>query len=430
MATTFYATLSAAAPLASSTDTNQPAQFNQAFTSPLIDRACDWQTAIIRFTAQGMDLPLHIVPIDPAQAPDGTDPTTIKTLYQVRVGYMTRTGVGGTAGTYQAGTAVDVMWRPQLYGTGASGNVVSPPVTAMGADDYRTWVWTYDALLTCINKAIQTAYAAAVLAGFGGAVANAQGPVFTAYSTSPASFQCTMPLGFTPGRGSTLTTASSATAVEMFLWLSPSLAPLLEGFPVRARSSDGWICIAPEYAAIMGGAATGVNAQYPANTDLPPIPATSSAGLVNSVAWANPAIAASGIEARFVMKQATGSGDNWCPISEVAFFSTMPIIPESTAPPTILTTGKTGTGSASSSYTSIISDLDLPLALGATDWRSKVTYAPDAQYRWLDFGTTAASIQNISWLMLWRERLTGVLRPVLIRPGGSVQMKLVFRRKY
>ena len=128
--------------------------------------------------------------------------------------------------------------------------------------------------------------------------------------------------------------------------------------------------------------------------------------------------------------QEFNSTDAWSPIDCLVFTSTMPLQQEVASTTNFLIGSGMMTNSGSSNSTiPSFTDLSLSLGGGATDYLGKITYAPTAQYRWLEF-TSAQALSNISFQLLWRHRVTDRLYPVFLKPAGSVQMKLLLQRKY
>jgi hypothetical protein len=121
--------------------------------------------------------------------------------------------------------------------------------------------------------------------------------------------------------------------------------------------------------------------------------------------------------------------DAWSPVDSLLFTSTMPINPEIASTTNFLTGTSITSGGSSNLVIPTFTDIALPLDGGPEDYLGKVTYAPSAQYRWLEFMTNQP-LTSINFQLLWRNRLTDQLSPVYLKPNGSVQMKLLLQRKF
>ena len=121
--------------------------YSSSRSAPLISRCSDYNSAIQRFAATGMRLPLHIAPLRTTGSYSNGD-----TVYAVRVTVI-RTGIN----TFAKRTALYyVNWTPQLTGGAAVATIVNG---ATSADNEALWVMTYDAMVGAIDRAIANAYA-------------------------------------------------------------------------------------------------------------------------------------------------------------------------------------------------------------------------------------------------------------------------------
>lgn len=122
----------------------------------------------------------------------------------------------------------------------------------------------------------------------------------------------------------------------------------------------------------------------------------------------------------------------WSPISSIVFTSTLlPTRSEQTGPPVILGQGNLGFSSstAQSAFQPIITDISLPMSSGAHDYRQFIYYAPTAEYRLTDFGTSHQDIRNIDIQVFWKNRLDNNLYPIYMFNQSSVSIKVMFRHK-
>lgn len=122
----------------------------------------------------------------------------------------------------------------------------------------------------------------------------------------------------------------------------------------------------------------------------------------------------------------------WSPISSIVFTSTlMPVKSEYTGQPIVLGSGNAGINSdtTQNAFQPIITDISLPLANGAEDYRGFITYLPAAEYRLSDFTSSHQPIQNIDVQVYWKNRLDNQLYPITMANLSSVSIKMMFRHK-
>jgi hypothetical protein len=123
----------------------------------------------------------------------------------------------------------------------------------------------------------------------------------------------------------------------------------------------------------------------------------------------------------------------WSPISSIVFTSTLlPVKSEQTGQPVELGLSNLGESypTTKSAFQPIITDIALDLATGsADDYRQFIFYAPSAEYRLADFGTSKQEIRNIDIQVFWKNRLDNELYPVSMFNLSSVSLKFMFRHK-
>lgn len=138
-------------------------------------------------------------------------------------------------------------------------------------------------------------------------------------------------------------------------------------------------------------------------------------------------------KAYWLSQQDYASDDTlWSPISAIVFTSTLlPTRSEQTGPPVILGSGNLGFSSATaqSAFQPIITDISLPMTQGAHDYRQFLYYAPTAEYRLTDFGTSHQDIRNIDIQVYWKNRLDNNLYPIYMFNQSTVSIKVMFRHK-
>ena len=111
------------------------------------------------------------------------------------------------------------------------------------------------------------------------------------------------------------------------------------------------------------------------------------------------------------------------PILGFVFTSaSLPIIPSLQSNPLVYNNLAQSTTGTNASTSNIISDF----IANDSFYKSNLVYLPTAQYRWISL-TGTAPIQNIQISIFYRLR-DGTLQPFLINSGGSVTIKLLFKR--
>jgi hypothetical protein len=123
----------------------------------------------------------------------------------------------------------------------------------------------------------------------------------------------------------------------------------------------------------------------------------------------------------------------WSPISSIVFTSTLlPVKTEQTGQPVELGLSNLGESfpTTQSAFQPIITDIALDTAAGgADDYRQFIFYAPNAEYRLADFGTSKQEIRNIDIQVFWKNRLDNELYPVSMFNLSSVSLKFMFKHK-
>ena len=124
----------------------------------------------------------------------------------------------------------------------------------------------------------------------------------------------------------------------------------------------------------------------------------------------------------------------WSPISSIVFTTTLlPVKAEATGQPNVLGTGNIGTSAATTqaAFQPIITDISLDTSQpGGNDlYRKFIYYAPAAEYRLSDFGSSKQDIRNIDIQVYWKNRLDSQLYPINMANLSSVGIKVMFKRK-
>jgi len=127
--------------------------------------------------------------------------------------------------------------------------------------------------------------------------------------------------------------------------------------------------------------------------------------------------------------QETSSIAAWNPIASIVFASTLlPIQPTQTSMPKDIgqSSNKLKGGGNNSNLLNILSDF--AIAVGPNnEYRPIVEYVPQSEYRLLDMNSSM-NLNRVDVHVYWKDQL-GVLHPLLLRPGCSAHVKLMFRRE-
>lgn len=147
-------------------------------------------------------------------------------------------------------------------------------------------------------------------------------------------------------------------------------------------------------------------------------------------AYTNPA---AGGHVRYVITQDYESvSGNWSPIDSVVITSTkLPITQEIIAPaPGTFGNSDLGfnAGTTGAAFQQVIADIQVGNT-GAQEWRQYMEYEPKAEYRVLSFNRSQEPIQNIDFIVWWRNRYDNNLYPLRLYNGSAVSIKVMFRRK-
>ena len=120
--------------------------------------------------------------------------------------------------------------------------------------------------------------------------------------------------------------------------------------------------------------------------------------------------------------------DAWNPVASIVFTSnTLPIIPSQTSPAKLYNSSSNGLSSSGvASITSILSDFEIPIS-STNQYRSEISYIPQGEYRLIDMYYNQ-DIFKIDLNLYLKDKL-GNLIPLLLEPGCSASVKILFRSK-
>ena len=135
-------------------------------------------------------------------------------------------------------------------------------------------------------------------------------------------------------------------------------------------------------------------------------------------------------DADFVQSiQETSSIATWNPIASIVFASTLlPIQPTQTSMPKDIgqSSNNLKGGGNNSNLLNILSDFAIPVGPN-NEYRPIIEYVPQSEYRLLDMNSSM-NLNRVDVHVYWKDQF-GVLHPLLLRPGCSAHVKLMFRRK-
>jgi hypothetical protein len=127
--------------------------------------------------------------------------------------------------------------------------------------------------------------------------------------------------------------------------------------------------------------------------------------------------------------QETSSIATWNPIASIVFASTLlPIQPTQTSMPKDIgqSSNNLKGGGNNSNLLNILSDFAIPVGPN-NEYRPIIEYVPQSEYRLLDMNSSM-NLNRVDVHVYWKDQF-GVLHPLLLRPGCSAHVKLMFRRK-
>ena len=119
----------------------------------------------------------------------------------------------------------------------------------------------------------------------------------------------------------------------------------------------------------------------------------------------------------------------WNPVSSIVFTSnTLPIHPTLTSPPKVYSSISNGlAGVGGTSLTNTLTDFEIAID-AQNSYRPEISYAPPGEYRLIDMYSNS-NLSKIDLNVYWKDRY-GNLKPLLLQPGCSASVKLLFRHKH
>jgi hypothetical protein len=106
----------------------------------------------------------------------------------------------------------------------------------------------------------------------------------------------------------------------------------------------------------------------------------------------------------------------------------LPVLPTQTSMPKDIgqSTNNLRGGGNNSNLLNILSDFAIPVGPN-NEYRPIIEYRPESEYRLLDMNSSM-NLNRVDVHVYWKDQF-GTLHPLLLRPGCSAHVKLMFRRK-
>ncbi len=438
-----------------------PIRFNETRDAPLIKNANDYHFSIIRFTMNGAnrDLPLFIPNIQTGQA------DVNRTTYASAISYQATwtTNLGATV--FNVSPSATFLQYVSETINAVLAPVPAAPIVKQDLSTRYYWVYTYEHMVDLVNQTFLNAHQA-LYAAFQAAWAAVPGLVDPFPYATFAAFQAAVqtPKLVYPGEATQVfqlygDSGGFGQPLEPFVAI-----PYVAGVPVLAARPQYRLFFNTNLYGLFANfqnlywnsttiTAYNVPGQNPAFT-LPAFPSPVPVGYTNEILFPNKNfqnvadyriapfsgvpplgyVPASQQKVWWVAQQDFKSVDSlWSPISSIVFTSTLlPLKTEATGAPVVLGSSNTGdsTAAVQNAFLPIITDIALDQALGgADDYRQFIYYAPNAEYRMADFGTSKQEIRNIDIQVFWKNRLDNNLYPITMFNLSSVSLKVMFRRR-
>ena len=118
----------------------------------------------------------------------------------------------------------------------------------------------------------------------------------------------------------------------------------------------------------------------------------------------------------------------WNPIESIIFTSTsLPIHPSLSSAPKVISAGELSTmGSGTPNLANILTDFQIAVS-PTNQYRPEISYTPLGEYRLIDMFSNR-NLSRVDLQVYWRDKRGG-LHPILLYPGCSASVKLLFRHK-
>lgn len=384
--------------------------FNDQRQLPILQNASEYNMSVIRFDLAGAtkSLPLFVPRIVPGQ-----DDINL-TIYSVAVSVAVSNSATPANLTYYQSTQ-PIFWEPQ-YITADNEPLTANPNQIFSTDYYfcDSYSWWCDLVNKAVLRAVQ-----AVEADISGAgitpTAAASPPPNLFYNPVTKLFSWSFDARYW-GDQATSTYDVSGYKFIYQIGIDTNLETLLTNFKVTYNSRNAipifstlqyinLVTVWPQQIAIETDPTTGQ-----------PYTTPNANGYVRYI----------------ITQDYPSTSGNWSPIDSVVITSTkLPISQEIVAPaPGAFGSSDLGfsAGTSGAAFQQVVADMQCG-ATGADEWRQYMKYEPLAEYRMLAFNKSTEPIQNVDFLVWWRNRYDNNLYPLRLYNGSSVSIKVMFRRK-
>ena len=128
------------------------------------------------------------------------------------------------------------------------------------------------------------------------------------------------------------------------------------------------------------------------------------------------------------LSQETSTIAVWSPVESIVFTSSsLPIHPALSSAPKVISTGQFSiTGSGVPNLANVLTDFQIAVS-PTNQYRPEISYAPQGEYRLIDMYSNR-NLSRVDLQVYWRDK-QGFLHPILLYPGCSASVKLLFRHK-
>jgi hypothetical protein len=118
----------------------------------------------------------------------------------------------------------------------------------------------------------------------------------------------------------------------------------------------------------------------------------------------------------------------WSPVESIVFTSSsLPIHPALSSAPKVISAGEYSiTGSGTPNLANVLTDFQIAVS-PTNQYRPEISYAPQGEYRLIDMFSNR-NLSRVDLQVYWRDK-QGQLHPLLLYPGCSASVKLLFRHK-
>ena len=382
--------------------------FNDQRQLPILQNASEYNMSVIRFDLAGAtkSLPLFIPRIVPGQ-----DDINL-TIYNVVVSVAVSNSASPANLVYYQ-SIQPIRWEPQ-YITPDNVPQTANPYQIFSTDYYFCDSYSYwcDLVNTAVTLAITTITTDLNNAGI---VAPTSPPPNLFYNPVTKLFSWSFDARYW-GDSATSTYDVSGYKFLYNIGLDTNLETLLTNFKIRYNS----LSVSPIFSSVPYINQVTV---WPQQIAIETDPTTGQP-------YTNPND--NGYVRYIITQDYQSTSGNWSPIDSIVITSTkLPISQEIVAPaPGTFGSSDLGfsAGTTGAAFQQVIADIQVGQT-GAEEWRQWMEYEPKAEYRILSFNKSTEPIQNIDFLVWWRNRYDNNLYPLRLYNGSSVSLKVMFRRK-